>query len=226
MDQNNPLVEYQKQCEYCGNPPGVRCESVPSNCPYRIEVPNVLDFRYVIKYDIFDNSYPHWSRKWEYPLVKQICRRLLSDTKNPKMHNSSWGFDTEHHKRFKTELENEYGVFNVLSTDILSSEEINTEVYNVLMSPPNSYLNAFDCVFNISAIEEISGDHVTIVKNLFSQVKPGGFLIITFDLPGMQLSKLEEWLGQSISKDNFNDRIIGHGQWFEGLNVGLLVLKK
>lgn len=37
MNNDNPLTEYQKQCEYCGNPPGTRCESNPSNCPYKRE---------------------------------------------------------------------------------------------------------------------------------------------------------------------------------------------
>ena len=90
----------------------------------------------------------------------------------------------------------------------------------------DTYFLTFD-LLNISALEEIPGDHLNHFKNLLSQVKESGYLILTFDLPGLQLDKIENYLGQEISHENYHNRIIGSGApWFDGLNVGLLVIQK
>lgn len=184
----------------------------------------IIDFRYITKNDEFDDTYPHWSRKWEYPTILSIIKNL--PITNPRIHNSSWGFDVEHHQRFKNELEKEFGISAVTNSDILYREIPNSCIHDITKTPDDNFKKSFDIVLNISALEEIPGDHLNYLKNLLSQVKDGGYLILTFDLPGLQLSKIENYLGQEISHYKFHDRIIGSGApWFDGLNVGLLIIK-
>jgi hypothetical protein len=50
----------------------------------------IIDFRYISKNDEYDDTYPHWSRKWEYPTVFSIIKSLEGEfNNNPKIHNSS-----------------------------------------------------------------------------------------------------------------------------------------
>jgi len=186
----------------------------------------ILDFRYITKNDKFDDTYPHWSRKYEYPTVLDILNNLDLPV-NLKIHNSSWGFDIEHHQRFKNTLETEFGIFVVTNSDILYRGIQNTCIHDITKEPNDNFEESFDVVLNISALEEIPGDHLTYLCNLLKQVKSGGYLIITFDIPGMQIDKIEEFLGQDISHKDYHNRIIGSGApWFDGLNVGLLVIQK
>ena len=185
----------------------------------------VIDFRFIIKTDAFDDSYPHWSRKYEYPTISSIIKEL--SLSNPKIHNSSWGFDVEHHQKFKDHLEMEYGVSSVINSDILYRGVPNTCVHDITKEPNDYFKERFDIVLNVSALEEIPGDHVRYLNNLLSQVRTGGYVIITFDLPGLQLEKIECFVGSEISHEKYHDRIIGSGApWFDGLNVGLLVIQK
>jgi hypothetical protein len=185
----------------------------------------VIDFRYMTKTDPYDDSYPHWSRKWEYPTVLSLIKNL--PITNPKIHNSSWGFDVEHHQRFKRELEFEFGIWSVTNSDILYRGIPNTCIHDITQEPNNIFKNAFDVVLNVSALEEIPGDHLTYLNNLLAQVKEGGYLIMTFDLPGLQLEKIQDFLRTEMSKIDYENRIIGSGApWFDGLTVGLLVIQK
>jgi ABC-type transporter Mla MlaB component len=72
-------------------------------------------------------------------------------------------------------------------------------VLDITVQPPEEYINKFDVVINVSTVEEVDADHLEIIKNLLMQVRVGGYLIITFDLPGMQLRKLERLFNISIS---------------------------
>ena len=51
-------------------------------------------------------------------------------------------------------------------------------------------------------------------------VKPGGHLICTFDLPGLDLLKFEGILGSTYQRDSTNGLTNGH------LTCGLLVIEK
>ena len=56
----------------------------------------------------------------------------------------------------------------------------------------------FDFVINVSTIEEIKYPHTKIIENLLGMLKVGGFLIATFDLPGLQLEMVEKLFGRKI----------------------------
>lgn len=186
----------------------------------------IIDFRFINSSDAFDDTYPHWSRKFEYPVILDILKKL-DLPKTPKIHNSSWGFDIEHHQKFKEQLELEYGFHHVINSDILYRGIPNTYVHDITQEPDDDFKHQFDVVLNVSALEEIPGDHVRYLNNLLSQVRSGGYLIITFDLPGLQLDKIQEFVGSEISHEHYHNRIIGSGApWFDGLNVGLLVVQK
>jgi hypothetical protein len=153
----------------------------------------IIEFRKITTEDTTDDLYSgFWSRIYEYPLVIQIIDNYYK--KSNSIHNTSWGFQGVHLK-FKNKLDSIYG--DVVHSDIKKSNEKNTFIYDIC-NPPTSD-EKYDFVLNISTLEEIkTKNHIDIFNNLFSMVKDGGFLIATFDLPGLQLEKFEEMFGQSL----------------------------
>ena len=180
--------------------------------------PEVLEFRHVKNSDPYNkNRYGHWSRYWEYPLLNKLLHTYVP--KGGRIHNSSWGFEAPNHTDFKEDLESYYGADNIINSDIRSSSYPNTTVYDVTQAPKLEWINFFDAVINVSSLEEIPFDHLKCFQNLYQQVKPGGYLIITFDIPGFQLTEIEEYLGATMQRHE--DAITGMG-----LTVGLLVCQK
>lgn len=190
----------------------------------------ILEFRYITKNDPFNDLYEHWSRKYEYQTVLNYIKSYYSE--GFSIHNSSWGFKEHNwysncHLRFKQELDKQFGSNNVIHTDICDSKLSGTSVYDITKPPENNFKSKFDIVLNISALEEIPGNHIEHLNNLILNLKDDGYLIVTFDIPGFQLQELEDHLKTKISTKNYNDRIIGHGApWYDGLNVGLLIMRK
>jgi len=188
---------------------------------------NIIEFRYVNNSDKFDDSYPHWSRKYEYPtVISEIKRRLPELSFSPKIHNSSWGFDIEHHTKFKNNLEREFFPHNVTNSDIVLSGAPNTCYHDITQPPNENFKEQFDIVLNISALEEIAGNHDDYLDNLYAQVRPGGYLICTFDYPGLRLSK--ERMSLLVPPINTNKIGIDFDFWFgrAELNVLLFIAKK
>jgi hypothetical protein len=180
----------------------------------------LLEFRQIKKTDPYDNSrYCHWSRYWEYPLINSLLHKFVE--KGAKVHNTSWGFEPPNHTDFKEDLENYYGIENVTNSDIKKSDYPNTCVWDITTSPPIEWHEYFDAVINVSTLEEVPGNHFSFFKNLYLQVKRGGLLIITFDLPGFQLDKFEQKF-QSFFKYE-PDYIYSNDL---GLHVGVLCIKK
>lgn len=188
----------------------------------------IIEFRYITILDKFDDTYPHWSRKYEYPTILEYINNIQNNFKHPLIvHNTCWGFDVEHHQRFKNELETLLMPYNVTNSDVIHIGIPNSCVYDITKEPNVNFKESFDVVLNVSALEEIPGDHVSHFQNLYKQVRPNGYLIITFDLPGFKLKDMEIFLGKEISKQNFEQRIVGCGApCIDGLNVGLLIVRK
>lgn len=195
----------------------------------------------IVKFEYFSNSSVEnndmfydscaeiraWSRIYEYPYVYNFIKDKFKS--GQKIHNTCWGLDICNcHVRFKDVLEEHFGIESVVNSDIKRSNLNNTSLYDVTR-PNDSYSESFDYVVNISAIEEIRFDHLTIIKNLYAQVKEGGYLILTFDLPGLQLKNVEEFLNMKIGQVetalNGNNSMIVYTKYTH-LNCGVLIIQK
>jgi hypothetical protein len=188
----------------------------------------VLEFRKINRNDIFDHSYNDgfaWSRIYEYPLVLNEIEKYFKDDKTIQIHNTSWGFQGIH-VMFKNTLDSKYE--NVIHTDIVKSDLPKTSIYDITKEDINLE-KKFDAVINISTLEEVSDNHILILNNLFNQVKENGILIITFDIPGLQISEFEKLLNVNIKTSNNDISGINSelpNSYGQNLNCGILVLKK
>ena len=129
----------------------------------------ILLFRYCSKDDLSDTLYSDgfaWSRPYEYKFVLDKIRDL-TNTPNPKIHNTSWGFQGVH-VIFKNELDKFSN--EVLHTDIIPSTLPKTDIYNITHNK-TEYKEMFDFVINISTLEEVDFNHSVIFYNLLYQVK-------------------------------------------------------
>jgi hypothetical protein len=154
----------------------------------------ILEFKFIdLNYD-YDTKWEWWSRIYEYELVLNTLRDL-NCSQSSWIHNSCWGFQGCHIK-FKTELESNYP--NVLNSDLQLSPIGNTTVYDVSKPCPAEWEGAFDFVINISTIEGILHPHIQVFENLLKMVKIGGYLVVTFDFPGIQLDMFETLFGRKI----------------------------
>ena len=200
----------------------------------------VVDFRFLTVNDDYDlTTYvcqaDIWSRIYEYPLILNTLKNLNALT-DSKIHNTSWGFEGCH-VIFKNVLDNLYN--NVLHSDIRPSNLEKTAIYDITKKINNDYLNYFDFVFNISTIEEVNYPHESIIINLIEQVKPGGYLIFTFDYDenncntfgngSINLDHLESILNNKIN--NYPNALSGHNSiiksnLYQHLKCGMVILKK
>jgi hypothetical protein len=185
----------------------------------------IIEFRKIYTNDIYDHHFNDgyaWSRIYEYALVLE---RLQKYSKAEDLiHNSSWGYEGVHIK-FKEKLDS---LYNAEHSDIRFSNLPKTFVYNIL-EKSEEMKDKYDIVINISTLEEVGGNHIEIFYNLLDQVKTHGYLICTFDLPGLQIDKFEKLFNKSI--ESFYENINGSNSQLpnkqcENLNVGLMVIKK
>ena len=185
----------------------------------------------VIDFEIIDTSYRYdlkwgwWSRVYEYELVLQKLRDLKCSPKS-QVHNTCWGFQGCH-ILFKAELESLYP--NVVNSDLLPSTITNTVVHDLKNPCPDEWVGKFDFVINVSTVEEINYPHTQILENLLRMVKVGGFLIATFDLPGLQLEMIEKLFGRTIKLAN--NPVTGGSSadkmdQFDYLKVGYFVIQR
>ena len=125
-------------------------------------------------------------------------------------------------------MEENFYIENIVNSDIKRSNLKNTVIYDITKEN-NQYKEYFDYVINISAIEEINFDHLKIIKNLYMQVKKNGYLILTFDLPGLQLGKIEDFLKAKIGnkkiKLNGSNSMVKNTK-YSHLNCGVLIIQK
>ncbi|MEI6971897.1 MAG: hypothetical protein WCL44_10315 [bacterium] len=199
---------------------GAQCAAVRDS-----EKIEVLEFRRINTADRFEMRFGWWSRIYEYPMVLDMINKHVG-RKDICVHNTSWGFEGCH-IAFKDILESSYEA--VVNTDVQPSELPNTGVWDITTPPRTEYLNHFDVVVNVSTMEEVDCDHLSIFDNLFSQVKAGGILVCTFDLPGLQLKKFENLFGKVLATagNDINGKIsaLPHMK-YEHLTCGIMVVRK
>jgi hypothetical protein len=185
----------------------------------------VIDFKLIDTSDKFDLKWGWWSRVYEYELVLQKLLDLKCSPQS-QVHNTCWGFQGCH-VLFKSELESLYS--NVVNSDVLPSTIANTDIYDLREHCPDEWLGKFDFVINVSTIEEINYPHTQIFENLLKMVKVGGFLIATFDLPGLQLEMIEKLFGRKIQLvDNpvTGGTSVEKMDQFDYLKVGYFVVQR
>jgi len=190
----------------------------------------VIDFRFADVNDNYDEKYAIdgvWSRLYEYHYVlNTIKMNMLKNMSKPKIHNSSWGF-AGIHVPFRDELD---GIGECIHSDIQNSDVRDTYYYDITMEEPE-FENYYDFVLNISTIEHLDGKEKRFqaIENLWKQVKVGGYLILTFDYPRVNLSKIEVLIDfkckQPINVLN-GENSINPNKNYKDLNIIYLVLKK
>lgn len=168
-----------------------------------------------------------WSRIYEYPFVLAEIRAM--GVASPHIHNASWGF-TDIHLVFKTWLDIQYD--HVVHTDIRPSTLCRTALWDITVPPTEAFRDRFDCVLNISTLEEVPADHVELLKHHLVQLKVGGRFIGTFDVPGLQLESIERFLDETVvtppsrlspRNSRLEDRKLGLSDDF---TVGYLVIER
>jgi len=185
----------------------------------------VLEFSFIDIDLPYDLKWGWWSRIFEYELAISKLRDLGVNY-HSSIHNTCWGYHGSH-TLFKNELELLSG--DVTNSDLLFSTIPNTTIYDLRKTPPDLWRDAFDFVINISTIEEIAFSHIRIIENLLTMVKPGGILIATFDIPGIQLGFVENLLNAKIKR--VTNPVTGVNSpyqmnEFAGLTTGFFVLRK
>jgi hypothetical protein len=189
----------------------------------------VLEFRKITTNDEYNDYYNDgyaWSRVYEYQLVLDTILKNYGSDKSISIHNTSWGFQGVH-VMFKEMIDISYP--NALHSDIIKSDLLNTTFYDITKEPPQEWVERYDVVINVSTLEEVNHDHVSIFNNLYKQVKPNGLFIATFDLPGLQVNKFEDLFKQKLKSDEFN--LTNHNSKLKNigpsiLECGLMVIKK
>ena len=196
----------------------------------------VIEFRFLTTDDEYDVKYEWWSRMYEYKCVLNSLDKLNANSTS-RIHNTSWGFEGCH-LTFKNDLDSKYE--KSIHSDIKSSSIKNTIVYDITKPISSSFHNYFDFVINISTVEEVNYPTDKILDNLIQQVKPNGYLIITFDYNinncnsfgngSMNLSLIENYLNKNIDKMPNNAingaNVVNPMIIYTSLNCGILVIKK
>lgn len=188
----------------------------------------VLEFRLLTpddEYGVKFNDGSAWSRVYEYPIALNKLRQYGANV-DSTIHNSSWGWD-DIHMRFKSSLDQEYP--QTIHSDIRGSSLPKTFIYNITLPPSPQLTGKFDFVINISTVEEVPFNHAQIIHNLYAQLKEGGYLIITFDYPGLDRGLIENTFNcrlhiPELPLNGSNSKL--QNLRYSHLNCGILVIQK
>lgn len=188
----------------------------------------VIDFRFAKATDNYNLKYKAWSRIYEYQYVIDFIKmNKYKDFSISEIHNTSWGFE-DVHVLFRDDLDL---VGKCVHSDIVHSNYRDTYYYDIT-TENIEFVNKFDFVINISTIEHLETIEIInqSIENLFKQVKPGGYLILTFDYPRVNLTEIELFIG---TKCVFNENDVLNGSnskiiddRYKDLNIIYLILKK
>jgi hypothetical protein len=187
----------------------------------------ITDFRFASINDSYNELYmdeSSWSRLYEY---KYVFNTINSKKNNfPNIHNTSWGY-CGIHITFRDELDK---IGNCLHSDIQKSTIRTSYLYDIT-EEHKEFEEKFDFVINISTIEHIKSPEKRIIaiENLFKQVKIGGYLILTFDYPRVNLLEIENLLNYKCedtpNKLNGNNSLIKNEK-YKDLNIIYLTINK
>jgi hypothetical protein len=152
----------------------------------------IVQFRYLNTDDECELKYKWCSRVYEYPTVLKFIDSVKFD--DIKIHNTSAGYAQDlgfFMKEFIHDLNNKYG--SVVHSDRLPTADWNIEKFDLITDVHD---RQYDVVLNISVIEHLPAhQQIDALYSLWSIVKIGGYLVLTFDLPAVNLSTIEDWCG-------------------------------
>ena len=198
---------------------------------------DVKEFRFLKTSDPSNTKYEAWSRVYEYIYILNKLKELGANAES-RIHNTSWGFEGCH-VVFKNDLDASFN--NVMHSDMRASNLPKTMVYDITKPAAPEFKNYYDFVINISTIEEVPYDNMQIIRNLYDQVKVGGYLIITFDYwpqvahsegcGSMNLEAVAALVGQKPTDMNDSNNIHGSNsispcERWSHLRCGVLVIQK
>jgi hypothetical protein len=163
----------------------------------------IIHYRFLSTDDISSPKYKWWSRIYEYAVVEDFIMKTRNDAEI-SIHNTAWGTDdkslwnaADDHVAFRNSLDAIKKSKNTHS-DIIKSINYNTEYYDITKKS-KKYLKKFDYVLNVSVVEHLNkANQIATLDNLYSQVKDGGYLILTFDYPRVDLDIIKKWLDRKI----------------------------
>lgn len=187
----------------------------------------VIDFRFAEITDKFDIKYSAWSRVYEYKYVIDFIKEhKYNDFIIPEIHNTSWGFEGVH-IIFRDELDL---IGKSVHSDIVYSIYRDSNYYDIT-TENKEFENKFNFVLNISTIEHLNNikERLIAIQNLFKQVKIGGYLILTFDYPRVNLLEIENLVNKRcevpINVLNGKNSVCPNKN-YENLNIVYLILQK
>jgi len=199
---------------------------------YVMENITVVDFKFAQSNDEYDEKYIQdgaWSRPYEYKYVIEFIKNsyISGEIEPPKIHNSSWGFEGIH-VTFRDELDT-LGTM-CLHSDIRNSDFRETYYYDIT-TLNDTFKNKYDYVINVSTIEHLAtaNERIKSINNLFDQVKPNGYLILTFDYPRVNLNEIETLVGRKCESPMIplnGENSINSNKNYKDLNIVYLILKK
>ena len=158
----------------------------------------ITDSGYFKFSDLIDVKYTEWSRAYEYPYIMKFLDNKFS-TESINIHNTCCGGHHIDHVKFLKDLELNKN-WSVLNSD-LNNYAYEGYIKNNLKSPFEFYdvtqphNGEFDVVINVSTLEEIPNiDYTNYFENSYNQLKLGGYLLITCDVPPADLYDLFDGL--------------------------------
>ena len=158
----------------------------------------IIDSGYLKNTDSVDLKYTEWSRAYEYPHIMNFLTNNFSE-KSIEIHNTCCGGHHPDHVNFLKDLEANEN-WNILNSD-LNNYAYEGYIKNDLKSPFEFYditqphSKQFDVVINVSTLEEIPDiDYTDYFENCYNQLKRGGYLLITCDVPPADLYDLFDGL--------------------------------
>lgn len=158
----------------------------------------VFEFRFLKADDPFNvNDGNTWSRIYEYHWLFDRLTKYCSPLNTKWIHNTAWGYEGSH-----IDVRDKLNSLTpcAVHTDICKSDFRPTLFHDITSYQP-FYNNMFDVVINISTIEHCNCKPDIILSNLMSQVKPMGFLFVTFDYPRVDLANVELYVKTKCVKE-------------------------
>ena len=150
----------------------------------------ILQFRYINTNDAYDLKYKWCSRIYEYPTILNFIDDVYSN--DMIIHNTSAG----HGQDLGFFMKEFIGDLNKIYKTVIHSDRLSTPEWNIIKFDllADKHEVQYDIVLNISVIEHLPEEYrILALNNLWSILKPNGYLILTFDLPAINISQVENW---------------------------------